>query len=176
MKKEIKKIRLDAEGLEKFKERIHQVEKELAEVRMYKGKEAIYQGDNWHDNPTLYQTELNEMTLMRTLTEMREQLNNVEFIEKIQDSEIVNVGDIVTLEMIFAPNDKEQNTFKLVGSSGDLRAEIPEVSINSPMGNAIFGKKIGDRATYKVNNNTINVDILSKLKLTDEHTKTLDKK
>lgn len=176
MKEEVKRLRLDAEGLVKFEARIQQVETELANVRMYKGKEAIHQGDNWHDNPTLYQTELTEMSLMRTLAEMREQLKNIEIVEKLQASEVVDVGDVVTLEMIFAPDDKEQSTFKLVGSDGDLRAEIPEVSINSPMGSAILGKRVGDRATYQVNNNTINVDILSKMELTDTHTKTLEKK
>lgn len=54
------KIRMDKEGLEKFKLEIRSVEDELSEIRMYKGKTAIYQGDNWHDNPELYQTEAKE--------------------------------------------------------------------------------------------------------------------
>lgn len=74
---------------------IKQVEEELAEVRMYKGKVAIYQGDNWHDNPELYQTELKEKYLMTKLHNLRQEFFQYEIIkertnEMISEIEILN--------------------------------------------------------------------------------------
>ena len=40
-----------------------------------------------------------------------------------------------------------------------------EVSINSPLGKAIFGKSVGDNSSYKVNDNVIKVLIKQKLEL-----------
>ena len=39
--------------------------------------------------------------------------------------------------------------------------EISEISINSPIGEAIFGKKAGDHTSYKVNNRNFDVEIVS---------------
>ena len=61
---------------------IKQVEKDLAEVRMYKGKVAIYQGDNWHDNPELYQTELKEKYLMAKLHNLKQEFFQLEIIKE----------------------------------------------------------------------------------------------
>ena len=50
-------MKLSKQGYEDYLKVINEKEKELADLRLYKGRDAIYQGDNWHDNPTLYQTE-----------------------------------------------------------------------------------------------------------------------
>ena len=46
------KIKLNKQGYEDYLKALEEKEKELAELRMYKGKDAIFQGDNWHDNST----------------------------------------------------------------------------------------------------------------------------
>ena len=173
------KIRMDKEGLEKFKLEIKSVEDELSEIRMYKGKTAIYQGDNWHDNPELYQTEAKERSLMQQLRIMNEKLENIEIVEKNLNSDIIDIGDIVDIEMIFAEDDKEDMIIKLVGGDADMKASIQEISINSPLGGAIYGKKALNMASYKVNENTFNVlikeKIVNELSI-DENSKKLIKK
>ena len=46
------KFKLNKQGYEAYQKEIERKEKELADLRIYKGTDAIFQGDNWHDNPT----------------------------------------------------------------------------------------------------------------------------
>lgn len=159
------KIKMDQKGYQDYLEEISKVEAELNNVRMYKGTDAIYQGDNWHDNPTLYQTESQERSIMYRLKEMREKLVNIEIVEKTNNDELVDIGDTVVIDMIFALDDQEEQTFTLIGGNPDFSLEIPQISINSPLGGAIYHKKIGDQASYMVEKRTINVLIKQKLNL-----------
>lgn len=161
------KIKLSKQGYEDYLKAIAEKEKQLADLRMYKGTDAIFQGDNWHDNPTLYQAELQEISLMREIAEMKHKLqNNVEIIENLGDEELIDIGDIVKIDMIFSENDREEEIFKLVATTNlKFDAEIQEVSINSPIGNAMYHKKVGEIATYKVQDRTFTLQIKEKVVL-----------
>ena len=162
------KIKLNKQGYEEYLQAIAKKEKELADLRMYKGSDAIYQGDNWHDNPTLYQAEMQERSLMREIAEMKYKLeNNVEIVENLGDDSLIDIGDVVKIDMIFSADDREEEIFKLVATtpSFDMEAEIKEVSINSPLGNAMYHKKIGDVASYKVNDRTFTIELKEKVVL-----------
>ena len=164
-KNEPKKLILDKEGYEKFIKDIKEVEEKLLEIRLYKGTEAIYQGDNWHDNPALYQAESEERSLMLKLHEMKEQSENVEIVEKSENFDVVQIGDVLLLNMIFALNDSEEMIIKLVGRVGKINAEISEVSVESPLGKAIYEKRVSDSVSYIVNDKQFNVDIVKKIDL-----------
>ena len=157
-------MRLNKQGYEDYLKEIHEKEKELSDLRLYKGRDAIYQGDNWHDNPTLYQTEAKERSLMLEITKMKSELKNIEIIENSGNQILIDIGDIVKVEMFFSEVDKEECTFKLVATTpkSDIDAEIQEISINSPLGSAIYHRKIGDVTTYKVNDSTYTIKILKK--------------
>lgn len=159
------KLRLDQAGYEKFLLEIEKVEKELNDIRKYKGEDAIFQGDNWHDNPTLYQAEMVERNLMLRISEMRQQLLDIEIVEKQnQDDGVVDIGDVVKVTMLFG-TDEEDEIFKLVGGSADFSADIREISINSQLGASIYGKSIGTRVSYKVQEREISAIIKEKLDL-----------
>lgn len=162
------KIKLNKQGYEEYLQAIAKKEKELADLRMYKGSDAIYQGDNWHDNPTLYQAEMQERSLMREIAEMKHKLeNNVEIVENLGDDSLIDIGDVVKIDMIFSADDREEEIFRLVATtpSFDMEIEIKEVSINSPLGNAMYHKKIGDVANYKVNDRTFTIELKEKVVL-----------
>lgn len=169
------KIKLNKQGYEEYLKEIEKKEKQLADVRMYKGKEAIFQGDNWHDNPTLYQTELQEMSLMREIAEMRRRVQNIEIVENVGNEELVDIGDIVKIDMIFSKDDREEELFKLVATAPNFDSEIKEVSINSPIGNAMYHKKVGEIATYKVQDRTFTLQIKEKVVLGLEQEEGLSK-
>lgn len=173
------KIKLNKQGYEDYLKGIAEKEKQLADLRMYKGTDAIFQGDNWHDNPTLYQAELQERSLMREIAEMKHKLqNNVEIVENLGDEEIIDIGDIVRIDMIFSEDDREEEIFKLVATTPNLKfgAEIQEVSINSPIGNAMYHKKVGEIATYKVQDRTFTLQIKEKVVLGLEQEEGFSKK
>ena len=157
------KIYLNQNGYDDYLKKIEQKEKELADLRIYKGTEAIYQGDTWHDNPTLYQTELKENALMMEISKMKKQLNNIEIVENSGDSKLIDFGDIIKIYIYFSDNDYEEEIFKLVGTTPDLKSNVQEISINSPLGKSIYHKKIGDVGNYKVEEKEIKFKIVEKL-------------
>ena len=61
-------------------------------------------------------------------------------------------------------------TIKIVGAKGDMDSDIAEISINSPLGRAVYKKEIGQTCTYLVNGVPVNVLIKSK-----ENVKSTDK-
>lgn len=164
---EIKKIKMDQEGFEQYLKQIEKLEEELSQTRLYKGKTAIFQGDNWHDNPELYQTEARERSLMQQITQMRANAQNIEIVERNSDVSIIDIGDFVTLDMIYSESNVEEMFLKLVGGEANFRGDVPEISINSPLGKSIYQKKVGDRASYQVNGRIFNVLIKGK-ELTQE--------
>ena len=99
---------------------------------------------------------------MSEIARMKQKIENIEIIENIGNEELVDIGDIVVVETIFSEDDTETNTFKLVGTNPDFSKEIPEISINSPLGVAIYHKKVGEKSSYKVQDNIFNVEIKSK--------------
>ena len=157
------KMKLNKQGYEDYLKAIAEKEKQLAELRMYKGTEAIYQGDNWHDNPTLYQTELKENSLMVEIADMKSRLQNAEIVESDENEEIIDVGDVVKVDMIFSEDDREEEIFKLVATTPNFDAGIDEVSINSPVGTAIYHKKVGEITTYKVEGRMFTLQIKGKV-------------
>lgn len=172
------KLRLDQAGYNQFLLEIEKIEKELGDIRRYKGEDAIFQGDNWHDNPTLYQAEMVERNLMLRLSEMKQQLLEIEIVEKqTHDDNIVDIGDVLKITMLFG-TEEEDEIFKLVGSSANFGADISEVSINSPLGASIYGQTVGTKVSYRVNEREISAIIKEKIDLTknqDDKTRTLKK-
>lgn len=163
-----KKIKLNKQGYEDYLKEIEKKEQELADLRIYKGKDAIFQGDNWHDNPTLYQAELQESVLMKEIAKMKHKIQyDVEIIENIGDDSLIDIGDVVKIDMIYSDDEKEEEIFKLVATtpSFNMKAEIKEISINSPLGNAMYHKKIGDVASYKVNDRIFKIELKEKVVL-----------
>lgn len=171
-------LKLNKQGYEDYLKAIEKKEAELAAVRKYKGTDAIYQGDNWHDNPTLYQTEAQEMNIMKEIAEMKYRLQKAEIVENLGDETLIDIGDVVKADMIMPNNNRRENLFKIVATSPstDKNAQIKEVSINSPIGAAVYHKKIGDTVTYKVGDRVFTLEIKEKLNLDLEEEKTLTKK
>lgn len=161
------KIRLSKSGYDNYLIQIKEKEKELVDLRIYKGTDAIFQGDNWHDNPTLYETERQERTLMKEISKMKENLEKIEIVENIGDNTLIDIDDIVKIDMIFSDGDVEEVIYKLIGDMPKYEdgIEYQEISINSPIGNAIYHKKIGDICSYEVGDNRFTIKIKERIYL-----------
>ena len=90
-------------------------------------------------------------------------MQNIEIVESLGDEELIDIGDIVKVDIIFSEDDREEEMFKLVATTPSFSAEIQEVSINSPIGDAIYHKKVGEMATYKVQDRTFTLQIKEKV-------------
>lgn len=157
----MKKLKLTQEGLEKLTRELESKKEELWELGKYKSQAAANEGDTWHDNFAFEQTEIRERGLIRQINELQEHINTAEIIqgEKVKSSDIVGVGSHVTVSLKFSQEEVEELSFFLTGSFGDASSEY--VSINSPIGECIIGKKVGFEGRYTVNGHEINVKILA---------------
>ena len=171
----MEELKMDKVGYDKYLKEILKVEQQLNKIRHFKGEVAIFQGDGWHDNPTLYQTEMEERGLMSKLSDMREQLKHIKIVENSNDDMIVDIGDVINIAISVSSNESKEMLMKLVGYTGDIKAEISEISINSPLGASVYKKKIGENSSYKVGDRQFSVRILEKVKIQIENDSTKKK-
>lgn len=136
---------------------IENKEQELWNLRRYKGEVAENEGDVWHDNFAFEQTEIEERMLIKQISEMREAYSNIEVVNEVYNVEIVQLGNIVTVELIFEVDDREVSTFYITGWIGDDKKTL---SVNSPLGNALLNNFAGYEGIYSVNNEVIEFKIL----------------
>ncbi len=158
-----KKLKMDRKGYENYQSKIEKLELELAEVRKYKGEVAIFQGDTWHDNPDLDYTEAKEKRLMFRIAKMKNNLNNIEIIEKSSNSSVVSIGDTLRI-MIDDGILIEELIIELVSDISDISDDVNLVSVNSILGQAILNLEIGETTEYTALNSIIRVKILEKIK------------
>lgn len=165
----IEPIYLDQNCYNEYLKKIEELKKAIQANNMGR-KEAFDagNGDGW-DSPEFEEIERTNMRLCGELRNMYESLNRIVIIEKHNDPETVDIGDVIVVDMIFSSNDMKEVTFKLVGASRDFNAKIQEISINSPLGKAIYKKKIGDTCSYSVNNSNFSVLLKQKLDLTKKN-------
>lgn len=65
------------------------------------------------------------------------------------------------LKLIY-DDDEEIQTYQLVGGDGDLN--LNQVSLNAPIGKAVFKARAGEKKPFIVNDHTFYVEIVEKIK------------
>ena len=128
-----------------------------------KGEATDDAGNSTHDNFSYEQAKVQEEMAIVRLGKARERLKRAIVVEKSNDPNIVDIDDYIKVELdIFGSI--EEDIIKLVGGtpiSDDL--EYTEASLNSPLGMAIYKKRIGDNFSYSVRDNIINGKIIEKV-------------
>lgn len=169
---------VDKEGYQKLLDSIEELKKRIAENNS--GRKDAFDasaGDGW-DSPEFEEIERQDHLLTSELQRRYEELQRVVIIEKHNNDDIIDIGDVLRVEMAIGNEEFEDMVFKLVGTSGDFNADIQEISINSPLGNSVYKKQIGDQTSYSVGSRIFNVIIKEKIDLTEEQdnpTKTLSR-
>lgn len=141
-----KTIYLTKEGLEKLQnELVHLKEVTRVEIAE-KLKEAISFWD-LSENAEYEEARNEQAQVELRISNLEEQLKDVEIIEEDIPHDKVTMGSIVT---ILNTDTKEEVAYKIVGSTeADILAETPMISNESPVGKAILGKKTGDNVKVK---------------------------
>lgn len=156
------KIRMTKEGYDEQLRILENLKKEFANNE--KAMTLAYKassGDGAHDNGE-FETLLNkERLLVSQIESQQEKILSIEIIE-VEDLEddMVNIGDTVSIDMCFSNGDIEPMIITLIGADGVY--DENKISINSPVGKAIYKHKVGETVSYKVNNNKIVVKINEK--------------
>lgn len=152
-------------------------------VKLLKDKEAEYQehlkgrsdyGINTSDNCRSVDFDTKTNILLCEIADIKQTIFNLQIIEESFDTNVINIDDVVTVRL----EGEEPEKVKLVGGVPDISREggIICITINSPLGNALYKKQVGDVVSYIVKQNQFNVEILAKEKdLIDQETETLEK-
>lgn len=108
--------------------------------------------------------------ILRSALEILEaELKRLEVVEK-PENDYVYLNDTVVLDMIYGPDEHEEDIVKLVAICESVTGDVKEITIDSPLGKAIHKKAIGDQVSYTVNGHTFFATIKSKLNLEEEQT------
>lgn len=147
---------MTADGLDRLKQKLAQLEQKLADLRLHKGQEAIYAGDMWHDNPVLYGVEAEERILMREAALTRQKIRNARIIvPAVDEISRVTLGAKVRVRF----SDGFEACFTVLGDA-DSDPSGGIVSHRSPLGQALLGRQVGDKAVYFAGGTFETVDIL----------------
>ncbi len=159
---------LDQAGYNELIKNIEATKQELNRIRLERN-EALQNSDRQGWGSTdLQDITRKEEILLSALRRKMEILDNFEIIEKHNKDGIVDIGDTICTELIYQGEEHESLTFKLVASEARFDSEIKEISINSPLGNSVFGKYIGEETSYSVNGMNVLVLIKEKLEIENE--------
>jgi len=103
-----------------------------------------------------------DKTLKRRIKEYETMLDSSKIIKikRLKNNQI-NINEEVSLIITYNEKDIEKVTHKLVAKETNL--EEKDLSINTPLGRAIFKKEVGKTITYKVKNHKVKVLIESKI-------------
>ena len=131
-------------GFNKLMEELNQLEKEATEVRK-RVSEAREQGDLSENGEFIYGRQQLGF-LEGRLGELRTQINRSEKIDctKVKTDRAV-FGTVVTLLNLHT---QEKITYQLLGPN-DADIDTGSISIHSPVGDAVHGLALGDKASGK---------------------------
>ena len=145
-----------ASGLKKLKDELKELETvERPKISQQIG-EAIDKGDLSEN------AEYDAAKEAQGLLEMKiSKLKNVLSTARLLDESQMDASKVLILSTVLIKNIKINKEFKytlVAENEADVKAN--KISINSPIGKGLFGKKVGDIAQVQVPNGTMELEIL----------------
>ena len=162
----MKDVLVDMDGFNQYYEelnRLKDISLSIASIGSESYADAV--GDGWHDNFAFEDTMRESRKIASRINKMLEDEKYLKIVDKKSNSDdIINVGDILKIKVIYDIDDIEEYTVKLTGKYMiDNTAKIKEISLNSPIGRSIYLKNINDDIGYYVNDKKISIKIINKI-------------
>ena len=160
----MKDVLVDTEGFNQYYEELNRLKDlslSIASIGSESYADAV--GDGWHDNFAFEDTMRESRKIASRIDKMFEDEKYLKIVDKKRTSDdIIDIGDILTIRVIYDIDDIEEYTIKLTGKYMiDNNAKIKEVSLNSPIGRSIYLKNINDDDIgYYVNDKKISIKII----------------
>lgn len=163
----MKNVLVDTDGFNQYYEelnRLKDISLSIASIGSESYADAV--GDGWHDNFAFEDTMRESRKIASRINKMLEDEKYLKIVDKKSNSDdIIDVGDILKIKVIYDIDDIEEYTVKLTGKYMiDNTAKIKEISLNSPIGRSIYLKNINDDDIgYYVNDKKISIKIINKI-------------
>lgn len=163
----MKDLLVDTDGFNQYYEelnRLKDISLSIASIGSESYADAV--GDGWHDNFAFEDTMRESRKIASRINKMLEDEKYLKIVDKKSNSDdIIDVGDILKIKVIYDIDDIEEYTVKLTGKYMiDNNAKIKEISLNSPIGRSIYLKNINDDDIgYYVNDKKTSIKIINKI-------------
>lgn len=160
-------VLVDTDGFNQYYEelnRLKDISLSIASIGSESYADAV--GDGWHDNFAFEDTMRESRKIASRINKMLEDEKYLKIVDKKSNfDDIIDVGDIIKIKVIYDIDDIEEYTIKLTGKYMiDNNAKIKEISLNSPIGRSIYLKNINDDDIgYYVNDKKISIKIINKI-------------
>lgn len=145
---------LTAEGAEKLRQELAYLKGEKRQELSKRLRVAIQQGD-LSENADYIATKEEQGFVEGRILELDQILKDAVIIEENTHKDVVDVGAHVTIQ----EEDYDPETYHLVGPN-EANPREGRISHESPIGQALMGKKVNDVVTAKVPSGTIRLKIL----------------
>lgn len=162
----MKDVLVDTDGFNQYYEELNKLKDlslSIASIGSESYADAV--GDGWHDNFAFEDTMRESRKIASRINKMLEDEKYLKIVDKKSTSDdIIDIGDILKIKVIYDIDDIEEYTVKLTGKYMiDNNAKIKEISLNSPIGRSIYLKNINDDIGYYVNDKKISIKIINKI-------------
>ena len=162
----MKDVLVDTEGFNQYYEELNRLKDlslSIASIGSESYADAV--GDGWHDNFAFEDTMRESRKIASRINKMLEDEKYLKIVDRKRTSDdIIDIGDILKIKVIYDIDDIEEYTIKLTGKYMiDNNAKIKEISLNSPIGRSIYLKNINDNIGYYVNDKKISIKIINKI-------------
>ena len=160
----MKDVLVDTEGFNQYYEELNRLKDlslSIASIGSESYADAV--GDGWHDNFAFEDTMRESRKIASRINKMLEDEKYLKIVYKKSTSDdIIDIGDILKIKVIYDIDDIEEYTIKLTGKYIiDNNAKIKEVSLNSPIGRSIYLKNINDNDIhYYVNDKNFSIEAI----------------
>lgn len=154
------KVLLTAEGLAALQEELQTLKIDRRREVASRLEEAIALGD-LSENAEYAEAKEEQGQIEARIIELEEKLRRVEIIETDKGGKKatkVSIGS--TVSVIGTREDDEEMTYTIVGSM-EVDSLQGRISNESPLGRALIGLKVGDKATYQGPGGTYVYEVLS---------------
>ena len=170
----MEEILVDANGYKQFFEELKRLE-DLSRSNSALGSEVYKDavGDGWHDNFAFEESMRESRTIAKRIDDLLSKKKYLKIVDdKYKKENLVNIGDKVSINIKYSDDDIETEVCddietEVITLTGNYipntTNEKKEISLNSPLGKALFKAEIGTTKSYFVGNSEIIVSILEKL-------------
>lgn len=165
----MKEILVDENGYIQFLEELEKLKQQsllISSVGSEAYQDAI--GDGWHDNFAFEESMRQSRNIATRIDNMLKTKKHLKIIKTIpKENNLINIGDILKVKIYYSNEDVEETTIKLTGNFIPIienENDIQEITLNSPLGKALYLKNIEDNdINYDVNDNRIKITIIEKI-------------
>lgn len=157
-------IYLDEIGYKEYISKTESLEKELDLVNA-QISEIILKGQKEAVNSDFERLKLAKKNLQETIETRRRDVHRIVIVEREENSNLLDIGDVVKVKMVFPNGEEAEDTFELVAGENDFSGDIPKISINKPLGKCVYRKNVGETDSYDIKDGKVMVTSLEKVKV-----------